>query len=96
MRANGACTDKIQADFVGNLPCLGIEIKANFHVIGDESDRGDDYVRYACGATEPEMVTDIWFEPRLGRRATAALPDQLAIFAGRPHASAESARARSR
>ena len=72
---------------LGRLRRLGVEVPEHFHVVADEAQGDDDDASTPSARSARDHVVDVGLEPRLGRRARAALVDQLPRDVGaRPRA----------
>ena len=65
---------QVQAACVGDGFGFMVEVKQDFRMIRNETDRDHDNVRpFVLSRELPEPITDVWFQPGLARCSTAAL-----------------------
>src|SRR5436853_7940282 len=79
MAADGAHADKIESKFATTVGGFGIEVEQDLHVIGDEADGNDGDVPSTARFELGQIIAHVGLKPRLSRRATAALIDELPI-----------------
>jgi hypothetical protein len=75
--ACGVGTLHVQADFVGYLSRLCVEVVLDLHVVGDEADRHHDDTVDARLAKYPQVVAHVRLEPRLCGWPAAALEGEI-------------------
>ena len=65
---------QLQAACVGDGFGFMVEVEQDFHMIRNETDRDHDDMRpFVLSGELTQPITDIWFQPGLARRSTAAL-----------------------
>jgi hypothetical protein len=67
----------LDAEFGRHVKRLGIQIIHNLDVIRNESKRRDKNIVHSFATQCPQMVENVGSEPRLSRRPTATLKDQI-------------------
>ena len=77
--ADGRSADHVDAEFLAEIGCFGVEVKEHLHVVGDEADWRDHELPSAGRVQCSDRVTDIGLEPGLRWRAAAALVDELPV-----------------
>ena len=77
VRADRGRAGDREAELLGLLPGLGVEVVLDLHVIGDEADRHHDHRRRARRVLRLQVVADVRLQPRDVRGAAAALVDEL-------------------
>ena len=76
VRSHGSGAHHVEADCLTVLACFGVQIVEHFHVVRYEAYGSNNNVGNSFGLQVREMLQDVRFEPRLGRRPAAALVNQ--------------------
>ena len=79
VRPHGRRADEVEADLLGHLARLDVEVVENFEVIRHEADRRDDDVLDATCPERAQVVADVRLEPRNRRRPAPALEDEAVV-----------------
>ena len=90
--ADGGGADHVDAELVAKLAGFRVEIVEHFQMVGDEADRRDDDVlQLGSVVLFAQEVADVRLEPRLLRRAAAALVDQVPVVSSDASATSRQA-----